>query len=173
MPMLVLRCTQKVIKAAGLTTSDIAPPQTLGYLGAWYCNIVSIRGSYCLFFTHETTLYSHALLKIKKQTVRDITSAFRESLKHNLLFEGFNSVTLTNYLQHNEKCVFTKTCSRRVLGSMNDLVHMLAGYLEEQPLIGEQTLLRIIQQVNTTPMSMLDMNSGIHAMRRLLMKVAV
>ena len=171
--MLVIRNTQKVSKEIGLKPSEVMETEEESYLGAWFCNVVTVNRRKCLIFCHSVTLYCFVVPCITKKSFSNFTELFYENLKENLKHEGFAAVTIENLFKEYRKSVLlSKTNSRSVLGTMNDYIYLFDAYVG--PLgPAESDILAVNQKLNTAPMSALKYSSGINEMKRHLMRVGI
>ena len=125
--MTVFRCTKKF-----LTFFDISPSKfsvvSRAIFGEWYVNIVPTFRGESLLFVNDPTLLAVVL---PLGWVSDLESNFRErvlDLYHRLSFPKDAIIHETNEL---ESFLYTKTESRSVLGSMNDITFRLQTWAEE------------------------------------------
>ncbi|WP_049722974.1 DUF6933 domain-containing protein [Gilvimarinus polysaccharolyticus] len=170
--MLIFRNTQKVSKEIGLKKGDIVDTDNEGYLGSWFCNIVTVNHRKCLIFCHSTTLYCFWVPAVKKKDFSNIIELFLKNLALNLKSEGIAEVTIENLLNEYDSPLFSKTNNRSVLGSMNDYAYLFEAYVEPLGPAGCD-ILAVNKKINTAPMSALKYSSGINEMKRLLMRVSI
>jgi hypothetical protein len=117
---MILHCTQKLLKELGNPPLQNPDEPSTG-LGNWYANLLKIDRRKCVLFTNEKTLYSFLIPKVKKENLKNIIDDFLLNLNMNLQAEGFDIEVISRVMQEFTDIGFSKTVSKKVLGSMNEL----------------------------------------------------
>lgn len=156
--MLVLKCTAEVQRAIGLTKQQIVEAHAVpAPLGGWYVHRFTIGRTQCYLFMSEVSLLSFLLYQGKKK-VNDQTLPlmFMTGLGQLLAMKGFEPDLIHLALQDYSSCQFTKTDSRKLLGSMNDLVYCYRAMIEAQGGLNSCDLTRTIMKINDMPQRTLN-----------------
>ena len=125
--MVTVRCTQKLLRRLPLTAD---PPASTTVLGDWYANVLFSRPQQLLLCVSERTLLPIVLPAKELQTlVPRLSLAVGE-----VLLRLGVSPRLAE-IEQDEMRTFTygRTQNRRVLGSLNDFMFMLAHCLRARP----------------------------------------
>lgn len=164
--MLLLRCTVKLLKEVGVKNADLANNiQIIDPLDSWYVNLLHLDRRKCLLFTNEKTLYSFLVPGVKKANYKDFGLLFRENLMLNLKYEGFDDGKVRKLLNGYEDYGFTKTQSRSVLGSMNDMAFCYKYHIYDSGGLEHFNLMEGNSRVNKSPMSAIGRNRPISRLR--------
>lgn len=165
--MITFRCTKKMLKQLRVAKSDLVgaddPPGSV--LGSWYVNLFHIDRRKCVLFTNDRTLYSVLLHGLLKPDFDDLGRRFVTGLTANLRREGFPAEKIAALGMACYPVAFGTTQSRRVLGYMNEHIHV-AKYiaaLQHQPI--EQEILQLNHTINDTPMKSLPTGYALKEMR--------
>ena len=125
--MVTVRCTQKLLRRLNVT-SDAAASTTL--LGDWYANVLFSRPQQLVLCVSERTLLPVVLPAKELQTlVPRLSSVVGEIL----LQLGVNPALVKTEQNEMRSFAYGHTQNRRVLGSLNDFMFMLAHYLKARP----------------------------------------
>jgi hypothetical protein len=133
--MVVLRCTRKLLpRVDGGSPNSGEPPKSTTRLGDWYANIVGAVGRRHIVLgvsgvTLLPVLVPAAPYKTMLPRFAEATGQVLRALK----IEEAKVVAEVNAMRD---MVVATTNDRRVLGSMNDFVFMLDGYVEDHSLQG-------------------------------------
>ncbi|MFA5890864.1 MAG: hypothetical protein WDA27_07925 [Actinomycetota bacterium] len=126
----ILRCTGKFLKAAGLKTAAIDSASSAALDGEWYANLLWFDRRKCVLLTHASTLFSAFVADIRK---RDLAPAGDFLIRH--VMEALSAEQLpadTFSVLDTGDVQVAKTASRVVLGCMNDMAWMLENDLAGQ-----------------------------------------
>lgn len=117
--MIVLRCTQRLLKASGIKPVE-EPPAPTAPLGEWYANIVSLpfRGRSLVVFVHGGTLLS---VVAPGRVLGTTVPTFRRRLPNLLQRLDLPQPWVDAHTAALSEVCFARTASRSVLGSMNDI----------------------------------------------------
>ena len=149
-------------------------PLDSSLLGTWYVNLIEIERKKHFLFVNERTLMSF------------VCSGFRKSknLKHDMydlfisqLFTFFKQLdfslkSLDALMAEYENITFTKTTSRSILGSMNDLTQLYRHYVWFDGGLNSCDINEIILRVNKTPQANLGHKYSIDTAKAMLSQIA-
>ncbi|HET6228825.1 MAG TPA: hypothetical protein VFE05_02035 [Longimicrobiaceae bacterium] len=155
--MLLLRCTQRLLKGAKLpVTAD--PPEPSGPLSEWYVNRVPLPlpGRTAVIFTSVTTLLT---VITPARAIHTALPLFRERLPRFLARLDVPGDWTRRQMETLDDVVVAKTANRRVLGSMNDLAYLAQGYVDAAPSFPALDLDFVEMRTSEAPMSFLDYES--------------
>lgn len=163
---MILRCTKKLIKLFKLTlVENIA---TDNVFSEWYANLIYIEGKKYILFTESKTLYSILLLNIKKSDMPNIDNLFYNQLYKSLLNIGIREEMIKKMVPKPLKIYYSKTQSRKILGSMNDYAFQYKYVILARGGIKYINIDEIIRDINETPMSLIQYNSANRLVRMIL-----
>lgn len=163
-----LHCTQKLLKELDIQLSDPGEVSTSDGLGNWYANLLRIERRKCILFTNEKTLYSFLVPAVLKENLKRIEKEFLYHLILNLQYERFGMEVLAKIQREYQQIRFSKTASRSVLGSMNDLAYQYEVCIHMEGGIENIKILQINHKINRTPMSVLAYRYPIEALRKVI-----
>lgn len=117
--MIVLRCTQRLLKASGIKPAE-EPSAPTAPLGEWYANVVSLpfRGRSLVVFVQGGTLLS---VVAPGRVLRTTVPTFRQRLPRLLQRLGLPQDWVDAHTAALPEVCFARTASRSVLGTMNDI----------------------------------------------------
>lgn len=168
--MRLLHCTQKLLKELNVELTTVNEPQTgLEGVGNWYANLLRFDRRKCILFTSEKTLYSFLVPGVLKKDLMNIGDLFICHLGYNLQYEGFGAEVMERVLHEYKEIGFTKTISKSVLGSMNDLKHGYEFEIYRAGNLERLNILAVNKKVNETPLSAIKYNFPIEEMQRILL----
>ncbi len=147
-----LKCTRKLLKAISVqSTAQVEEAKPAPVLGDWCANLLTISRHKALLFTNESTLYSFAVLGIRKADLNKLASLFLEHLRLNLTLEDLPAYVIDKVMGECQNMVITRTDSRSVLGSMNDLASLLEHYVFDSGGVKSCDVREINKQLNRSP----------------------
>ena len=164
--MKIIRCTQKALKLFDIPISndvEIDHP-----LAEWYCNLIWIERKKCLLFTHGNTLFSFLVVDFRKGDTKNLDYIFQSHFRRSLKNLPPSKSTIDNLLSQIEGLKVTKTISKKVLGSMNDLGYQYQVNIAHIGGLKYCDMDEMVYIVNTNPMSMIKYKSGNKLMLKLL-----
>jgi len=129
----------------------------LGLLANWSVDVcvVSRLGRFVLF-CEEDSLFTFIISSGYGRSLAPVLERFhrrREELARELGLSGIAPFSFTTFR-------FSKRANRHIIGSQNDLIYLLRGYLEDAALPLEEDRLRKVEDsLNQAPMSYLGMKS--------------
>jgi hypothetical protein len=161
--MLQFRCTAKVQKALGIKPkelSGIVENDTM--LGDWYVNIFMLDRRKTFIFMNEKTLLSFIVYGIKKANIKNIHEMFLKCLNQQLLMEGVDYPVINKLNDEYTALSYTKTNSKKVLGNLNELVHLYTHYVYYEGGLKVCDLSDIIHKINKVPQRNIDWKEAIN-----------
>jgi hypothetical protein len=128
-PMIVLRCTQRLLRASKVEPVADSPEPTVA-LGEWYANVVSLpfRGRTLVVFVHSGTLLSVAA---PGRVLRTTVPVFQQRLPLLLARLDLPRPWVDAQAAALSSVQLARTASRSVLGSMNDIVGHIHAEAED------------------------------------------
>lgn len=167
--MFTLRCTQKLLGhlLGSKRAPDVPEVQPTTLLGDWYANVLPLRSHPLVLCVSERTLLPVVLPRADAAT---LAAHLAQGACIVLAELGVDAALIEEERRKMEKFAIGRTASRRVLGSMNDLVNQLGYQMMRYPgySLLEQSLL-----LAHTPCGPLDMECQDNATRALFMSSAV
>ena len=123
--MIVLRFTQRLLKASGIRPVE-EPPAPTAPLGEWYANIVSLPfwGRSLVVFVHRGTLLS---VVAPGRVLGTTVPTFRQRLSRLLQRLEMPQDWVDAHTAALSGVCFARTASRSVLGTMNDIARQVWG----------------------------------------------
>jgi len=139
---MIIQATKKLQDFIGIKPEVIEKSASLE---VWHGNIFMIGRRKSLLLTHNESLYSIFIYGITKKELKNFAEIIKKNLGELMRRDSFTIPQIANVLASIEKINYTKTSSKKVLGSMNDMVHMLKYYdmTEDE--------LSLAQRINNTP----------------------
>jgi uncharacterized protein DUF6933 len=128
-----------------------------GLLTIWNADVCAVpRLGRFVLFSEEHSLFTFIISSAYGRSLMPVLERFyrrREELVRELGLSGLAPFSLTTW--H-----FGKRANRHIIGSQNDFIYLLGGYLEDavSPVEGDQ-LRNVEESLNQTPMSYLGMGS--------------
>ncbi|HEX8694129.1 MAG TPA: hypothetical protein VF746_17035 [Longimicrobium sp.] len=129
--MIVLRCTQRVLKQSRIAPLP-EPPEPTGVLGEWYVNAVSLPfpGRSLVLYVSSRTLLT---VVAPGRTLGPTLPVFRERLPALLVRLRLPADWIEAEMRHFSEVSYAATRSRSVLGSMNNIHDLLWFHAAEAP----------------------------------------
>jgi hypothetical protein len=153
--MAIIKCTIKLLDELGVKPAIVSdqPPS----LYDWHANLLWLDRKKYVLFTNDQTLYS--LVVPWNKSPRLIKS---------LLGEGLAEAQIEYLLSEHTQVTITKTNSRSVLGSMNDLAFQIKSMIlmSDGPI--DVNLSEVNRQLNRIPMSPIKYQVSIDELKRRL-----
>jgi hypothetical protein len=164
--MIVLRCTQRLLKASGIKPVE-EPPAPTAPLGEWYANIVSLpfRGRSLVVFVDGGTLLS---VVAPGRVVGTTVPVFQRRLPHLLKRLDMPQAWIDEHMAGLSEVCFARTASRSVLGSMNDIARQIWGDAESVRSFDQLDLDWLEARLGEVPFGALRYRSPIGALAELV-----
>lgn len=127
--MVTLRCTQKLLRR-GLPEDQAvdAPPNTL--LGDWYANVLVARPNHLVLCVSERTLLP---VVVPAKDIKRLPDRLVEALQLVLRGLHIELSSIDAEIGAMRTCRVGRTASKRVLGSLNELMYQLSWQLQAHP----------------------------------------
>jgi hypothetical protein len=126
--MIILRCTQRLLKRSKVDPADITDTPTAP-LGEWFANVMALpfKGESSVLFVNKPT---RLVVITRGTTLRTTLDQFSARLPRLLTELGVPADAIEVQLREMADTVITTTDDRAMLGSMNDIAHSLRARLE-------------------------------------------
>lgn len=174
--MLTLKCTKNVQDYLSLMSSELMNHELLDstLLGAWYVNLIEIERKKHFLFVNERTLISFVCggFKKSKNLKHDMHNLFISQLLTFFKELDFSLKSLDALMAEYENITFSKTTSRSILGSMNDLAQLYRHYVWFDGGLNSCDMNEIILRVNNTPQANLGHKYSIDTAKAMLLRIA-
>ncbi|MDO9435729.1 hypothetical protein [Hydrogenophaga sp.] len=164
--MFTLRCTQKLLRR-GLKEPLVPLDGPTTLLGDWYANILFVRPQQLVLCVSERTLLPVVL------PVRDIatlTNRLPEAAAEVMAAVGVPPASIKAEVEAMCACNVGRTASKRVLGSLNEMVFLLEAGLQHDP---ERSLLQQSLSLAQTPLKLLEYDAPDRATQALFLSSEV
>jgi hypothetical protein len=164
--MQIFHCTQKLIKAFELPIQ--APPGEPGNspLGIWYANITVENDWIFLLFVNDPTLYTVILPFSVIPDPAQVFKTFQEYLSASLASDGINKWRIHSLLDIHKRYAYSRTISRSMIGSMNDLTNIFLLHIDSDLSDSNQLDLSKIQaRLNRMPQRKIGWNFSVESMQ--------
>jgi hypothetical protein len=162
MPLLI-RCTQKLLREI---PKHLIEPSLDG--AGWHATLLRIERRKCVLFTHDATLYSVFVPGLKKPEFDNLPDVFGQCLFKTLLWEQFPQAHIEVMLEAGRVMQFSKTNSRSVLGSMNDIQFQAQVYIHHDGGLANADMVDLHRRLNRVPMSAIGYRYAVERLRELL-----
>jgi len=123
---MTIQSTKKLQDFIGIKTDNI--PTDAESINLWHGNIFMIGRRKCLLLTHNESYYSLFIYGITKKDIKDLSQIIKKQLTELLRRDEFTLEQIVKITETIETIEYAKTSDRKVLGVMNDMVHMLKYY---------------------------------------------
>ncbi len=163
--MAIIKCTAKLLNELGAKPTT-AQDQPRG-LSDWHANLLGLERKKYVLFTNDQTLYSFLVRWVRTPRLADFFERFRLGLFTSLMSERFEDAQIGYVLSGHLQVIISKTNSRSVLGSMNELAFQIESMIRVSRL-ADTDLLQVNQQLNRIPMSAIKYNFSIREMKQRL-----
>ena len=164
--MATVRCTTKLLKELG-TKPTIAPAQPSS-LSDWHANLLRIERKKYVLFTNDQTLYSFLIHLARRPVLADFIELFRLGLLKSLLAEGLDDTRVAQTVGGQGPTIITRTSSRSVLGSMNDVAFQTKYMVHYEGGLANVDFVEIGREINRVPMKAINYNGAIEELKRRL-----
>lgn len=155
--MQLIRCTQKLIKEMGLKKTELSTTEPkFSYLGSWHANLLHIDGKKCVLFVNDKTLFNFIAPNVKREEIKNLSSMFKQHLLYSLASQPIKEIAKEQIIKEYSEINYSKTNSKKVLGSMNDLAFHYKDHILCEGGILNALVPNIINKLNHMPMGMLN-----------------
>ena len=164
--MQILKCTGKLQKVMGLKKKDLATTvQDGSVLGSWHANLIYIDRRKCILFTNDKTLFNFLVPDVGRDQIKDLANIFRDYLSCMLNEEEIPDAVQEKIMHEYNDIEYSKTDSKRVLGSMNDLAYHYKARILDAGGIHSYKIPQIIKDLNRMPMGTIQYNYPIDLLK--------
>ena len=143
-------------------TGDVIPTSPLG---CWHANLLSLDRRKCVLFTNDKTRYSFLVPGLKKPDFKMLDEVFRQNLFRNLMRDGFAQEAIEKVLDEVREIAFTKTSSRSVLGTMNDMTSIIKWNVHDEGGLLNVDVVEMNSKLNRMPLGPLGYKFAIEKVR--------
>ena len=164
--MLTLQCTQKLLKEL---KADISPVKDMDPISLWHANLLTLDRRKCVLFTNDQTRYSILVPVLKKPDFQHLGEVFLDNLFRCMLNDGIDQKGVERVLDSCSSHCFTKTTSRSVLGTMNEIAFYIECWLAEVGGLRNTDISKLNMDINRMPIKPLDYGYSVDALRRHLL----
>ena len=123
---MIIQATKKLQDLLGIKV-DIVPTEGK-VLHLWHGNIFKIGRKNCLLVTHNESYYSVFVYGVTKANMKNIDEPIGVYLQELMRRDGFKLSQIVQMVKSVESIAYAKTSDKKVLGVMNDMIHMLKYY---------------------------------------------
>ena len=163
--MAIIKCTIKLLNELGVKPANV--PDQPPSLYDWHANMLWLERKKYVLFTNDQTLYSLLVPWNKSPRLTDFMERFRLGLLKSLMSEGLAEVQIKYLLSEHAQVTITKTNSRSVLGSMNDLAIQIKSMILVSDGL-DVNFSEVNRQLNRIPMSAIKYQVSIDELKRRL-----
>jgi len=164
----LIRCTQKLQKKLPVVANDDVG---ISQESCWHANLIRIDHYDCLLITHDTTLFSLFVPGVTREDFQHFTQLFGQALFKTMRHFDFSQKQIEYMLDGSREIQTSKTNSRSVLGSMNDMKQMIDHTAFLYGGLGSMDMAEIFQVLNHTPFKAIGYNYPEEKMREMLGEV--
>jgi len=162
--MTVLRCTQKLLAELRLKPNAGVGDDETG----WHANLLLVERRKCALFTHDQTLFSFLLCGLTRPDFAYFPEVFGQGLFKALLLSGFDQQQIERMLDTTREIRYTKTSSRSVLGSMNDMKQILEWVIRSRGGLAVVDPAELLNLLNSIPFKAIGYDKPLERMRDFL-----
>ncbi len=164
--MAVIQCTKKLLTELKVEDSGATIPTSP--LGSWHANLLTLDRRKCVLFTNDLTRYSFLVTGLRKPDFQVLDEVFRQSLFKSLINDGFNQEQIEKVLDEIREISFTKTSSRSVLGSMNDIADIIKWTLPAEGGLANTDTVALMKKMNRMLMKPIGYKYAVEVLREAL-----
>lgn len=163
--MLTLQCTNKLLKEL---KTDLSPIKDTDPVTLWHANLLTLDRRKCVLFTNDKTRYSFLVPGLKKPNFQILGEVFLDNLFRSMLNDGIPHKGIEKVLSGCRKCAFTKSSSKSVLGTMNDLANIIKWTVYDDGGLATTDISEMMNRLNRMPMKPLDYGFSVDAFKEML-----
>lgn len=164
--MITLQCTQKLLKEVKPVPQGAVIPTIP--LGCWHANLLHIDRRKCVLFTNDKTRFSFLVPGLRKPDFQMLDEVFRQRLFKCLLAENIEPEQIEKVLDEIRDIAFTKTSSRSVLGSMNEIAFHIEHWIYDEGGLLNTDISELNMNINRMPSGVLGYKFSIEALKEAL-----
>ncbi|OVE75062.1 hypothetical protein BVX95_00385 [archaeon D22] len=164
--MIAIQCTQKLLKELPEEYTGALIPTVP--LGCWHANLLILDRRKCVLFTNDETRYSFLVAGLRKPDFQMLDEVFRQGLFRSLRLAEFSQESIGRVLDEVREVVFTRSSSRSVLGTMNDMTNIIKWTVHDEGGLSNVDIDELNQKLNKTPLGPLGYKYAIDKAREAL-----
>ena len=123
---MTIQATKKLQDLLGIKVDDVLSAKEP--LSLWHGNIFKIGRKNCLLVTHNESYYSVFVYGVTKANMKNIDEPIGAYLQELMRRDGFKLSQIMQMVKSVERIAYAKTSDKKVLGVMNDMIHILKYY---------------------------------------------
>ena len=167
--MPIIQCTEKLRKEMALKDASLAVVQVgEPVLSLWHANLIYIARKKCVVFVNDKTRFNFIVTDVSRVHLRELGNIFLSTVYSVLAHEGFTPAQCEKIVCENEGMRYSKTSSKSVLGTMNELVFHYENSILEAGGVHSHEIPEIISRLNHMPISAIKFFFPVKAMRAAL-----
>lgn len=148
---MILHCTKKLAtKLPNVQTQVLTETSPVG---SWHANLYHFDRRQCVLFTHDVTRYTVFIPGLVKSHFNNFDECFKGIFLASLSMIGVPDNQLARAELAMGRMVFDTCTDRSVLGSMNNLKHMVQARVNHVANVMELDALKVTNWLTDTPMS--------------------
>ena len=97
----------------------------------WHAHLFVWNRRNCILVMNDRTRYCVMLYGLKKSDMKDFNRIFTDQLRTNLINDDVPKNVINCYLDDEKEFYFTKTSSRSMVGSINDIIYGMNYYIDQ------------------------------------------
>ncbi len=163
--MLTLQCTQKLLKEI---KTDLSPFKDTDPITLWHANLLTLDRRKCVLFTNDKTRYSFLVPGLKKPDFQRLGEIFLDNLFRCMLNDGIDQKGIEKVLNACSSSCFTKTSSKSVLGTMNDIADIIKWTVYHDGGLANTDISEMMMRLNRMPMKPLNYGFSVDAFKEML-----
>lgn len=163
--MLTLQCTQKLLKEL---KTDLSPVKDTDPITLWHANLLTLDRRKCVLFTNDQTRYTFLVPGLKKPDFQRLGEVFLDNLFKCMLNDGISQEGIEKVLNGCSNYCFTKTSSKSVLGTMNDLTDIIKWTVYDNGGLANTDISELMNKLNRMPMKPIDYGFSVDAFKEML-----
>lgn len=166
--MQLIRCTAKLQKEMGLKKADLMQDEPgFSCMGPWHANLIYIDRRKCVLFVNDKTLFNFIVADVSRTQIRQLSELFIGTLHCVLVDEGLKDSTIEKISHESHEIRYTKSSSKSILGSMNDLAFQYKRLIQEAGGVHSYRVPSIIKRLNHIPIGAISFKYPIETLRAL------
>lgn len=169
---MIIRCTQKLLKELRIKPQEPQEPEVVSEVGSWHANLLRIDRRKCVLFTHDMTLFSVFVAGLKRDNFERIDQVFGQALFKTMLLFDFEQSEIERMLDWSLHNTYTKTNSRSVLGSMNDMAFHIEYHIQADGGLAHADLADLHRRINRIPFKAVGFKFPVEGLKDLLSGMA-
>lgn len=163
--MLTLQCTSKLLKEL---KTELSPVKDTDPITLWHANLLTLDRRKCVLFTNDKTRYTFLFPGLKKPDFQRLGDVFLDNLFRCMLNDGIPQEGVEKVLNACSNYCFTKTSSKSVLGTMNDIASIIKWTVYDNGGLANTDISELMMKLNRMPMKPIDYGFSVEAFKETL-----